>query len=687
MKYPFVKQEGLKDCAVASLSMIIRYYKGYVAHEQLRDMLGTDKKGTSAYSIIKAAEYIGFKAEGVKVSNLDNLKLPCIAYVTINKQITHYVVIYKIDLKNQELVIADPASRVKKMKIEDFNKITNNIYIMFYQIKKLPYLKSYSILKFVSAFFKNNKNSLVKIAIMSFFANLFITILSFEFKLMIESINYDTKLKYVFFLIFLFIVIVKIITTYLRNLLNIYLDKKINYELTIECYKNIIHFPYIYYCNRTTGEIVSRMNDLEMVKSFISKILITIFADLPLVIMALVIMLNISLKLTVFATLVLLFDLLIIKIFNHSIKDQVRTIQEKRSETTSFLVESLSAYECVKGLNLEEKIIQKFKNKHFNYVNKVSNFMKSYNFQLLLKDIVFDLGNLILIMIGIIEIEKNVLVLSTFITFTYLLSNYLNPIKNLLDTNIEMSECLNALKRVLELNYKVENNGKIKSIRDCGIKIKDLNYSYQDEMIIKNMNLEISKGEKVIILGESGSGKSTLLKIIKRYLKIKSGAIYIDDIDINNYDNNAIYENIAYISQNEMLFTDTLYENLKMDRQVSGHKIDEIAKMCFVDEIVQKKELGYQTLIEENGFNLSGGEKQRVVLARTILNDNKIILIDEGTNQIDISLERKIFKNLFSAFSSKTIIVVSHRVDNVDLFDHVIRLKKGVIIDNVYNRK
>lgn len=687
MKYPFVKQEGNKDCAVASLSMIIKYYKGYIAHEQLRDMLNTDKFGTSAYSIIKTSEYIGLKSLGVKTKKLSDLKLPCIAYVTINKQLNHFIVIYKIDLKKQELLIADPASSLKKMKIEEFDKISNDIYIVFYQIKKLPYLKEYSTLEFINSFLKNNKITLIKILLLSFFINIFITILSFEFKFLMESINFDKRLKYVLFLIFLFISLIKIITIFLRNLLTIYLNKKINIDITNECYRNIIHFPYIYYCNRTTGEIVSRINDLEIVKNFITKVITLLLSDLPLILISLIIMLSISLKLTLFTILILIINLAIVKIMKNPIKNKIRNIQETRSKNTSFLVETLAGYECVKGLGIEKNMYRKFKTNVYNYEEKILNFSKTFNIQILLKDLTNDIGNLLLILIGIIEIESNLLTISSFITFTYLMSSFFNPIKEMLDTNVEIEESTNALKRVLELNYKIENNGKIKKIKDNNIIIKNLDYSYNYQKVISNINLEIKSGEKVIIIGPSGSGKSTILKMLKKYLKSNNASIYINDVDINDYNNEAIEKDISYISQSELLFTDSLFENLKLGRDISSEEIIKTAKICLVDEIIKEKEFGFETFIEENGFNLSGGEKQRIVLARTLLNKSKILLVDEGTNQIDILLERRILKNIFAEFPDKTIIVVSHRKDNIDLFDHLIKIEKGAIKEDVVYRK
>ena len=148
---------------------------------------------------------------------------------------------------------------------------------------------------------------------------------------------------------------------------------------------------------------------------------------------------------------------------------------------------------------------------------------------------------------------------------------------------------------------------------------------------------------------------------------------HIDKIDINDYQNS----DIVYVSQSEILFSDTVYNN------IDSNNIIDIAKICLVDEIIRKNKLGYNMLIEENGFNLSGGERQRIILARAIARDFNILIIDEGLSQVDINMERKIMKNLFMKYPGKTIIFISHRLENMDLFDQVIKIEKGQINDDL----
>ena len=261
-----------------------------------------------------------------------------------------------------------------------------------------------------------------------------------------------------------------------------------------------------------------------------------------------------------------------------------------------------------------------------------------------------------------------------------MLSNFTNPIKEILDSNYEFEESINTLKRVLELDYKSENKGVIKKLDKYDIKISNLTYSY-DDTILKNVTLKINEGERVMLVGESGSGKSTLLKVIKKYLKVKNDMVSIGGIDINNYNDDA-FGQVSYISQNEMLFTDSLYQNANLYRELKPREVISSLSLTKADKII-KNDLGLNSLIEENGFNLSGGEKQRIILARSLLNKSKIILIYEGKNKLDFSLERVILKNIFEKHKNKTIIVISHRMNNLDLFNHLIRLEKGVVTEDV----
>ena len=174
-----------------------------------------------------------------------------------------------------------------------------------------------------------------------------------------------------------------------------------------------------------------------------------------------------------------------------------------------------------------------------------------------------------------------------------------------------------------------------------------------------------------MLIGKSGQGKSTLLKILKQYY-------FTEQVNVNskNIKNMDLKNKITYISQDEYLFTNTLYNNITMNKKINEIELNKILKICCLEEFIKKDNLGLNMLIEENGFNISGGEKQRIILARALITIKDYLFIDEGLSEVDISLERKIIKNIFKYYKNKTIIIVSHRMDNADLFDRIVNLDK-----------
>ena len=211
------------------------------------------------------------------------------------------------------------------------------------------------------------------------------------------------------------------------------------------------------------------------------------------------------------------------------------------------------------------------------------------------------------------------------------------------------------------------------------IRYTNLSYSYNSKQLLKNINLEICSKDKVLLLGPSGCGKSTLVKLLMRYLEIPFGMISINNMDINHYNLDNLRSNITYISQQEFLFSDTLYNNITLGKDYSKEEVEKVIELTLVNELVDNNSLSYDQLVEENGLNFSGGERQRIILARSILKKSDVYIFDEALSQVDIEKERKILKNIFRYLKDKIIIVISHRYDNNDLFNRVIRLKDGVL--------
>lgn len=676
-KRNLIRQDGFKDCGPTCLSMIIKHYKGYIDINELKEMCKTDKNGTTAYHLIETAKKCGFESYGVKCNlediNKNNIILPCIAHVILNNSYKHYVVIKKIDYKKKKITVYDPIGTIKTYTYENFQKIFSNIIILLYPIKVIKNIPNNSIKKFILEITKTSTKQLIQIIIISIFITLFSIIISFYLQYMVDNVNNQGKIYFIFTL-FLIIYIMKIISDFLRNKIIILVNQKIDFNLNYNTFKQIINLPYCYYKNNTTGEIISKINDLDVVRQVISKVAISIFIDLPLTLLSLIIMYILNEKLFIISLIIMLLYWLVLILFRNPLNEKIEDTTLAKADTTSYMVERINGYETLKGCNKEHIALKKFEDKYAALSNKIYDLDNCYNYQLLLKEIINDLGFIFIILIGILLVKDNIITIGQLLSFNSLLVYFLTPIRNIIDLDDSIKQSKIAVKKILNLYYDKKENGILDKKMKGEIIFKNLSYTFNDTRnVLENINLKINQNSKVMVIGESGSGKSTLFKILKKYYTVPRDKVYIDNVDINDYQKS----NIVYVSQNEILFTDTISNNIDSDN------IIDISKICLIDEIVKNNQLGYNMLIEENGFNLSGGERQRIILARALANEFDILIIDEGLSQVDINMERKILKNLFENYNDKTIIFISHRLENMDLFNQVIKLKKGRISDDL----
>lgn len=683
-----VKQDGYKECGAACLLSIIRYYKGNVSINRLVEWTNTNKLGTNFYQLKVAAEKVGLEAIGYKVDEINSLlelNNPFICQFVDNSY-EHFVVVYLY--KKNKVVIMDPAKGERVVSIDEFLKLWTGYIMIFSPKKKLLYFeeKKYLNQVIVNTLLRN-KGIVFNILILSIMVTILTCLYALYFEFIIEKIIDTTKnnLLIVTF-IFSIILIIKCITSFFRTQILIYLNQKLDCSIFLKTFQKLLLLPYSYYKNRTTGEVISRINDLIYVKNILNKIILTVFLDLIIFVCCGIILLRINIVLFSFLVVIILVYFLIFYIFRPGLKRLTEINQEHSALINSNMVEMINGYETIKNMSLESQMNEKMEDVYVRALNDNFTYENLSNLELFIKEIVSLIGVLLIEFLGFVFVMDAKLSLGEFLTFTTLATYFIEPIKNIIDLSREYYYAVNSLKRVNNLldidtedlstktNFDIQGN----------IRIHQLSFSYNGEKdILSNINLEIKNQEKIIVLGDSGSGKSTILKLLLKYYSVKRDMIYVDGIDLNDYSIKNIRDNISCISQNEILYTDTIKNNIILNRNITDIEFMEVCKIARVDEFVKKLFLGYETKLEENGLNLSGGERQRIILARMLLKSSSIILIDEGLNAIDINLERKILKDIFSKYTNKTIIVVSHRIENLDLFQKVIHLENGKIKEKI----
>lgn len=679
-----VIQDGAKDCGASCLLSIIRYYGGNISKEKLIDMTKTTKDGTTFFGISSAAESLGLTTKSYKVDDIDKIKkiIPPILCQINNNGYNHFIIIYKI--YNNHLLIMDPSKGKEVIDLFDFNNIWTG-YIMLFE-KNLPLInnKENKIFgKIIKEVIIKNKGNILFITILSLIITTSTCLASFYSEVVFDKVI-DTEINNLIFitLIFFILFIIKNITNFIRNHLLIYLNQKLDISIILNAFSKIILLPYRYYKNKTTAEVLSRINDLSYVKKFISKIIITIFLDTLVFIIAFIIIYTINRKILNIFILTEILYLIIILIFNKTIKKYTIQSQKNIALINSAIVESVSSFETIKGLNIEDNMIYKFSQNYSKALNTNYNLEKLNNTISLLKEFITDISLLLINFYSFKLIMTNHLTTGNYMTIT-MLSNYLiYPIRNIINLTEEYHYVKNSITRANNLfEVEDENIYDDKKLEINGnIKITNLKYTFNNKnYILKNINLFIKDKDRVILLGPSGSGKSTILKILYKYLEVDRKTVYINGYDINDYSLIDIRKNITYISQNEIIYNDTIRNNIILDREVSEIDYLNICHLLHIDDIVKDNILGYDYILEENAINLSGGQRQKIILARSLLKRSNIIMIDEGFSQIDIETEREILQNIFRYFYNKTFIVISHRTENLDLYNRIIKIKGGKI--------
>ena len=679
-----IKQDGNKDCGVCCLLSIIRHYGGDFDKEELSYLLRQDNTGVNAYNLINGGKKIGLDGYAVKCeidnSLLNKINFPVIAHVK-NKNYYHFVVIYKI--KNDTIYLMDPACGKKKIKIHEFNEVFLGTLIIIYPVKKLPLkTNNKSLLQILFNYVLNEKKIIILIFLLSLIIILFTILNNFYFKIIIDYFIKYKNLKYfvLCFILFTTIVLLKNIFDYFRQNFLLNLNIKISKFINFYIINHIFNLPINYFKNKPSGEVLSRINEMDNVKNFISDVILNIFINMLLIFISSLVLFFISEKLFFIMLIFIVIYFMVGLIYSKIFKNKIYEVEENLGEYNKILVENLNNYMSIKNLNILNNI--KFKiNLFYNKLLSSSKiFKKSLIFSIFIKNTINDILILIILSFGSILVINNLLSVGELVTFIFLMSFFIEPIKQIIDKEPEFRYAYVSYERINELlNIKEEKIKYNNLMIDGNIEIKNLIYSYNGvDDLLKNINLFFKKNERYFIHSKSGMGKSTLIKIILKYFTDYEGEVLINNKNIKDIDNGIINNSFSYVSQSENLFADTLENNILLDRKINNKKYDDVLKICNIDKIIKKKKLRNYFFIEENGFNLSGGEKQKVILARALLKDFNYLILDESMSEVGLQEEREILRNIFNYFNNKTIIYISHNLNTRDLFKERINFNKEV---------
>ena len=669
-KLNYVLQENSFDCGLASLFTIFNYYNVFYNKEDIISNIKNLNQGISAYDIVCIAKKYNLNCKGVKttIDNLNNTYFPCIAHILTKEGFYHYVVV--ISKGNNSLSIMDPAYGIRDVTIDEFLSLSTNVFILF-DNNEVKRVCDRRFEKFIFNIFKEEKKYILSIFILSLLFIVFTIINNYYLKIIINKLYINNNMVLKISIIFIFVIILKNIFDYLRSKMNFKISMICDKKIFSRVIKHIIHLPHKYYFKKSTGEMFTIINDVENFKNIIIKVFVFLVIDFILIFIMLIFIsfYNILYSLILFLFLFVLFAF--VNFYKYKYNDYYIRLKSSKISYNSKIINYISSFETIKNLHIENNVIDKLNDSYNDVLINNDDFNKINNKFNFIYNIILDIFYILIICVSSIITIKNNLDFTNVILFSSFYFSINSFVVDLSDILVMYKVYYVSVKNVLDiLDHPEEkfNNSKLKLINRIDFKNVSCELNFED------VNFSVEKGDRMFIKGNSGVGKSTLMKMLLKYFNDYVGEIKIDDINIRDLDLSFVRNNITYVGQNEFLYNDSIFNNLKIVN-CSDEDINRVCSITGLDEYFEKNDLSLSYFLEDNGSNISGGERKRIILARALLRLKEVLILDEVFNEIEVSEEKKILENIFKYFPNVIIIYISHREDNAKIFNKIYELK------------
>ncbi|MBJ7881813.1 ABC transporter ATP-binding protein [Gelidibacter salicanalis] len=454
-------------------------------------------------------------------------------------------------------------------------------------------------------------------------------------------------------------------------------------------FDKIVTLPLAFYSEKSKGDTISRVSsDVDEVKNSFLAVLEMIVREPLTILFSLIAMLVLSPKLTLFVFIFIPISGFIISKVGKSLKKGSLKVQQEQGIFLSILEETMSGLRIIKAFDVEHVFAKKFENSNQRYNNYSNTLLNRQN---LASPISEFLG---IIVIGILLVYGGYLVFvdnsmdaSFFIGYITLAYNILTPAKAIAKASYSVKKGNGAANRILEFlesdnTIKEIENPIVKDAFESNITVSNISFKYDDDLVLKNFNLNVPKGKTVALVGQSGSGKSTIANLLTRFYDVNEGAITIDGVNIKDLSQTSLRGMLGVVSQDSILFNDTINNNLKIGKQnATDDEVIEALKIANAWEFVKDLPKGIESNIGDSGNKLSGGQKQRLSIARAVLKNPPIMILDEATSALDTESERLVQSALENMMRNRTSIVIAHRLSTIQNADEIVVMQKGEIVE------
>ena len=486
---------------------------------------------------------------------------------------------------------------------------------------------------------------------------------------------------------FLIVTLLKAIFGYGKEFLYDYISAKVHYNIRTELFSHIQSFEFDYFDKTNTGELMSRIGeDIENIWQTISYGLRMFVENILYFSVSTVILFYLNWKLTVICLLILSPIGILAYKLESKLNDGYEEISDKTAEINTRAQENISGVRLVKAFSREKYEIERFfsLNKQYYKLNLEQAKTISKSFPVI--EFLANITLIAMIIVGGYFVLIDEITIGTLVAFSGYIGNLIWPMRQigwLMDVLSKNKASTMKINNIFDRFTKINSNsGRELNAIEGDIEFSNVSFKYDDELVLRNINLNIRSGSTVAIMGQTGSGKSTLLSLIGRYYDATTGDIKIDEVDVKDINLNTLRKNMSVVQQDTFLFSDSVVNNLKFGKVDAT--VDDIIsgadKSCAL-EFIEELQDGFNTEIGERGVGLSGGQKQRISIARAIIRNAPILILDDSTSALDMETEHELLKNLNKIKKGKTTILVAHRISAVKNADLIVFMKNGEIVE------
>jgi len=693
-QYPFIAGKTPEDAASACFQMISKHFNMPFRRELIKKIVKEQVVRQGKVSLDASGaicELMGLSAQLIQIPGSAFSSLEGPAMVSWEGSLA---VVYEISKKS--VLIAVPEVGLLRKTPEEFIRTWENSQdgdkskVLLLKRNKETQTQRFGLKWFLPEI-KKHKKVLIEVLIASFFVQLFALANPLMIQVIIDKVIVQNSSETLHVLgVFLLVVgIFEGVLTYLRTTLFVDTTNRIDMSLGSEIINHLLRLPLRYFEKRPVGEISTRINELENIRQFLTGTALTVVLDAIFSVVYIVIMI-------VYSPILTLVALSIIPIFaglalwvSPILRDQLRDKAERNAETQSYLVEVMTGIQTVKAQNIELRSRWQWQERYARYVDAGFTTVNTSTAASTLSNFLNKLSGLMVLWWGAFLVLEGDLTLGQLIAFRIIANYVTSPLLRLTQIWQNFQETALSLERLADIvdtpqEAEQDRENIPMPLISGGVKYEDVSFRFKQHAALQlvNVSIDIKPGTFVAVVGQSGAGKSTLTKLLSRLYEPESGRIIMDGYDINKVELYSLRRQIGVVPQDTLLFEGSVQDNIALTNpDATTEEIIEAARIAAAHDFIMTLPNGYNTKVGERGASLSGGQRQRIAIARTVLQNPRVLVLDEATSALDYSTEQEVCHNLLAGFRDRTVFFITHRLGTIKRADVIILMDSGTVAE------